>query len=204
MERAQEALGIELQKLPQHESSVYHMCNSASWLALGCATLSFDLVNSQSAAGLACSQWVLQQTAPSSQHGGQHKGDGGWRHIVIMQVLGLGTTEHAEASSDDEAADDQSDAASSAEDDADIDDLEDESDAASSAAGSDEEVDEDEDPVKPSSSAGLAKTRVKKQKTGDAASGLGSVGWEASDEEEEGPAAVLASGMVLQLYLQIK
>ncbi len=128
--------------------------------------------------------------------------------VAVTQALGLDTTENAEASSEDvDAADDQSDAASSAEDDADIDDLddlEDESDAVSSASGSDEEEDEDEGSAKPSSSAGLAKTRVKKQKTGDEASGLGSVGWEASDEEEERPAAVLASGMVLQLCLQIK
>ena len=128
--------------------------------------------------------------------------------FTVMQALSLDTTENAEASSEDDGtADDQSDAASSAEDDADIndlDDFEDESDAPSSASGSDEEEDEDEGSAKPSSSAGLAKARVKKQKTGDEASGLGSVGWEASDEEDERPAAVLASGMVLQLCLQIK
>ena len=128
--------------------------------------------------------------------------------MAVMQALGLHTTENAEASSeDDDAADDQSDAASSSEDDADIDDLddlEDESDAASSASGSDEEEDEDEGPAKPSSSAGLAMTKVKKQKTGNEASGLGSVGWEASDEEDERPAVVLAAGTVLQLCSQIK
>ena len=115
--------------------------------------------------------------------------------LTVMQALGLDTTENAEAS------------ASSAEDDADIndlDDFEDESDAPSSASGSDEEEDEDEGSAKPSSSAGLAKARVKKQKTGDEASGLGSVGWEASDEEDEQPAAMLTSGIVRQLCLQIK
>jgi len=128
--------------------------------------------------------------------------------IAFMQALGPDTTEDAEASSeDDDAAEDRSEAASSAEDDADIDDeddLEDESDAVSSASGSDEEEDEDEGSAKPSSSAGLAKTRVKKQKTGDEATGLGSVGWEASDEEDAQPAAVLASGTVLRLCLQVE
>lgn len=127
--------------------------------------------------------------------------------IAVMQALGLDTTEDAEASSeDDDAAEDRTEAASSAEDDADIDDeddLEDESDV-SSASGSDEEEDEDEGSAKPSSSAGLAKTRVKKQKTGDEATGLGSVGWEASDEEDAQPAAVLASGTVLRLCLQVE
>ena len=127
--------------------------------------------------------------------------------VAITQALGLDTTENAEASPEhDDAADDQSDDASSAEDGADIDDLddlEDESDAASSASGSDEEEDEDEGLPKPPSRAALAKARMKKQKTGDEASGLGSVGWEASDEEEERSTVVLASGTVLQLCLHI-
>lgn len=128
--------------------------------------------------------------------------------VAVMQALGLEVSEGAEAISEgDDAADDQSDAASSAAGDADIDDLddfEDDSDAVSSTSGSDEEEDEDQGSAKPSSSAGLATTRVKKQKAGNEASGLGSVGWEASDEEDEQPPAVLASGTVLQLCLQIK
>lgn len=205
------------------------MCNSASRHAFCYATLSFDLVNSQSAAGLACAKLMAQQQVSAAATCTFIKAwcsaQTRWllllHHsmmfstkemvagkIAVMQALGLDTTANAEASSeDDDAADDQSDAASSAEDDADIDDLddlEDESDAASSASGSDAEEDEDEGPAKPSSSAGLANKKMKKQKPGDVASGLGSVGWEASDEEDERPAAVPASGIVLQLCLQIK
>ncbi len=120
---------------------------------------------------------------------------------VNVQVLGLEPMdEDEEASEDDEAADDQSDAGSSAEDDEDDDiddlnDVDDTSDASSSGPGSDEEEDEDEGLANPSSSGGNPVV-AKKQKTGKEVNGLGSVGWDASDDEEEQGVAPAAAGKI--------
>lgn len=112
-------------------------------------------------------------------------------------MLGLEAADGADASSDDDdAADDKSDATSSADDDDDIDEMSDHgdgSDAASSVSGSEEEEDQDEAAGDPTTT--NRGSMSKKQKTGQEADGLGSVGWDASDEEDARPAAPAAAGM---------
>lgn len=112
-------------------------------------------------------------------------------------MLGLEVADGADASSDDDdAADDKSDATSSADED-DIDEMSDhgdQSDTASSVSGSEEEEEQNEAAADPTTTTNRG-SMSKKQKTGKEADGLGSVGWDLSDEEDARPAAPATAGM---------
>ena len=98
-----------------------------------------------------------------------------------MQGVGL----HPMAASDEEeAAEGQADSASSEED---IDQLDDDSEASSGDSKEEEEEEEVDEGAAGNSAGGVDRSSVaaKKQKTGVQANGLGSVGWDASDEEED-------------------
>ena len=85
-----------------------------------------------------------------------------------------------DASDEEDAETGQSDSASSADDD--MDNLDDESDASSAEF----ETEEDAGTARNiSSSIDTNPAAAKKQKTGVETSGLGSVGWDASDQEED-------------------
>ena len=103
------------------------------------------------------------------------------KHAVCLQALGLEPI--ASDDEEEEQNQDQSDGDSSADEGIDdLDDSEDDSDAASSGSGSSEE--EAEAGKNPTSS-DRNPSAAKKRKTAAGVNGLGSVGWDASDEEED-------------------
>ena len=112
-------------------------------------------------------------------------------HHRCLQVLGIQPMDASDNEEEDSEADQSGGASSADEDIDDLDDLQDDSSATSSSSGASDEGKEAD--AKPRGT-DRNPTAAKKQRIAGAADGLGSVGWDASDDEE-GQAMPVAAGV---------